>query len=57
MVILFLIKCERFDRVRNGYQWGRRLEGSYLEGGHGRVPVIPVYGVELGGVVEFMVEL
>ncbi len=36
--------------------WGRRLEGSYLEGGHGRVPV-PVYGVELGGVVEFMVEL
>lgn len=37
--------------------WGRRLKGSYLEGGHGRIPVIPVYGVELVGVVEFMVEL
>lgn len=29
---------------------------SYLERGHGRVPAIPVYGVELGGVVEFMVQ-
>lgn len=30
---------------------------SYLKHGHGRVPAIPIYGVELGGVVEFMVEL
>lgn len=31
--------------------------GSYLECGHGWVPAIPVYGVELGGVVELMVQL
>lgn len=30
---------------------------SYLECGHGCVPAIPVYGVELGGVVELMVQL
>lgn len=30
---------------------------SYLKHCHGRVPAIPIYGVELGGVVEFMVEL
>lgn len=30
---------------------------SYLECGHGWVPVIPVYGVELGRVVELMVQL
>lgn len=33
------------------WQW------SYLECGHGWVPVIPVYGVELGRVVELMVQL
>jgi len=47
-------------------EWGcARTEGphppsgrwSYLECGHGRVPVIPVYGVELGRVVELMVQL
>lgn len=30
---------------------------SYLERGHCRVPAIPVYGVELGRVVELMVQL
>lgn len=30
---------------------------SYLECGHGWVPAIPVYGVELGRVVELMVQL
>lgn len=30
---------------------------SYLEWGHGWVPAIPVYGVELGRVVELMVQL
>lgn len=30
---------------------------SYLECGHGCVPAIPVYGVELGRVVELMVQL
>ena len=29
---------------------------SYLERGHGRVSAIPAYGVELGRVVEFMVQ-
>lgn len=30
---------------------------SYLDCGHGWVPAIPVYGVELGRVVELMVQL
>ena len=30
---------------------------SYLECGQGWVPAIPVYGVELGRVVELMVQL
>lgn len=30
---------------------------SYLECGHGWIPAIPVYGVELGRVVELMVQL
>lgn len=52
-------------------KWGRGWRGcldpagsrpafgqrSYLERGHGRVPAIPVYGVELGRVVELMVQL
>lgn len=34
-----------------------RGQWSYLECGHGWVPAIPVYGVELGRVVELMVQL
>ena len=42
--------CSVFP-IQNLGQW------SYLECGNGWVPAIPVYGVELGRVVELMVQL
>lgn len=47
-----------WDRDNGGLQRPCSAETeAYLEGGQSRVPVIPVYGVELGGVVQLVVKL
>lgn len=45
---------ESTESTANSQLWG---QWSYLERGHCWVPAIPVYGVELGRVVELMVQL
>lgn len=50
-------KCEGAEEVCVGFFHPASGQWSYLECGHGGVPVIPVYGVELGRVVELMVQL
>lgn len=54
-----MTKCRRGEWGCTGTVGSRPTvgRGSYLERGHGGVPAIPVYGVELGRVVELMVQL